>query len=223
MTHALHASRFQDIDTARGLAQAGAIAVNVALLMALMTPMAPPLPVFKEDETVLVLPTKPKPVEPPPVPVTQEKPKPMPVQMPTQKRERPQQTEQPPVVFEQGEATDTIAPPDVEPAQDGGLQQSLEPARVETGTALRYAVAPPPPYPRDALRDRATGTVLLEVLVDVDGRPLEVKISQSSGHRGLDNAARRHVLARWRFEPAMRDGRPVQAIGIVPVDFVLAD
>ncbi|MBA2238954.1 MAG: energy transducer TonB, partial [Lysobacter sp.] len=64
-------------------------------------------------------------------------------------------------------------------------------------------------------------TVLLQVLVDTDGKPLQVEVARSSGHRSLDRAARRHVLARWMFRPAIQDGRPVQAIGLVPVEFAL--
>lgn len=99
--------------------------------------------------------------------------------------------------------------------------ESIEPAAVVAGAVLRYAVAPPPPYPARALRQELEGTVLLEVLVDIDGRPLEVTVSRSSGHRELDRAALRHVLERWRFQPALRDGRPVQAIGLVPIGFAL--
>jgi protein TonB len=29
------------------------------------------------------------------------------------------------------------------------------------------------------------------------------------------------VLAHWRFRPAMRDGHAIQAIGLVPVNFML--
>jgi protein TonB len=86
---------------------------------------------------------------------------------------------------------------------------------------LEYAKAPPPPYPRADLRAGNEGTVVLEVVVGVDGRPLQVAVAESSGHRGLDAAARRHVLAQWLFRPAMRDGRAVEAIGLVPVAFSL--
>ena len=94
-----------------------------------------------------------------------------------------------------------------------------QPPRV--GVQLEYAQAPAPAYPRDALRDGVEGTVLLKVLVDVDGRPLDVQVERSSGNRSLDRAARDQVLQRWRFRPAMQDGRAVQAIGLVPVDFRL--
>ena len=65
------------------------------------------------------------------------------------------------------------------------------------------------------------GTVLLQVLVDVDGRPLDVTIARSSGHRELDEAARLQVLKRWSFQPATRDDTPIQAVGLVPVEFNL--
>ncbi|MDB6163748.1 MAG: TonB family protein, partial [Xanthomonadaceae bacterium] len=86
---------------------------------------------------------------------------------------------------------------------------------------LEYDVATRPDYPRDALREGVQGTVMLRILVDVDGRPLQVDIQNSSGDRRLDIAARKQVLQHWRFRPAMKDGRPVQAIGLVPIAFNL--
>ncbi|QDI04131.1 MULTISPECIES: energy transducer TonB [Xanthomonas translucens group] len=89
------------------------------------------------------------------------------------------------------------------------------------GMQLQYLRAPAPPYPRDALRDGLQGSVLLRALVGVDGQPLEVSIARSSGHRILDQAAREQVLKRWKFHAALRQGMPVQAYGLVPVDFSL--
>ena len=89
------------------------------------------------------------------------------------------------------------------------------------GVTLEYADAPAPTYPRDALREGVEGVVMLQVLVDVDGRPLVVDIQRSSGDRRLDNAARKQVLQHWRFRAAMKDGRAVQAIGLVPIAFNL--
>jgi protein TonB len=63
--------------------------------------------------------------------------------------------------------------------------------------------------------------VLLKVLVDVDGKALDVTIQRSSGNRDLDRAAQQHILRHWTFRPAMKDGRAVQAIGLVPIDFKL--
>ena len=71
------------------------------------------------------------------------------------------------------------------------------------------------------LRAGDEGTVLLRVLVDETGRPREVSIETSSGHRLLDQAAREQVLAKWRFHPATRQGRAVAAYALVPIDFKL--
>ena len=63
--------------------------------------------------------------------------------------------------------------------------------------------------------------MLLRVLVDAFGRPVEVTVERSSGHRDLDRAARDKVLADWRFDPAQRDGVAVPAYALVPIDFTL--
>jgi protein TonB len=71
------------------------------------------------------------------------------------------------------------------------------------------------------LQRQLTGTVLLQVLVDINGQPIEVSISRSSGHRELDEAARLQVLKRWSFQPAIQNGKAVQALGLVPIEFNL--
>jgi protein TonB len=86
---------------------------------------------------------------------------------------------------------------------------------------LEYAFAPAPRYPGDAARVGAEGTVLLKILVGTDGAPLEVVVQKGSGNRSLDRAAREHVLAKWRFKPAMRNGQAVQAYGLVPINFTM--
>lgn len=75
--------------------------------------------------------------------------------------------------------------------------------------------------PGVALRAGQQGTVMLRVLVGTDGRPAEVSVQTSSGHRALDLAARSQVLRSWRFQPAMQNGQAVQAYGLVPVSFSL--
>lgn len=86
---------------------------------------------------------------------------------------------------------------------------------------IAYATASAPPYPLAALRNGVQGTVMLKVLVDVHGIPVQVVITHTSGSRLLDDAARAHVLAAWRFHPAIRDGHPVAAWALVPVKFSL--
>jgi protein TonB len=107
------------------------------------------------------------------------------------------------------ETTESVLPP---------VQQDPGPL---ASTRREYASAPAPAYPREAILDGIEGTVLLKVLVGVDGKPLSVEIARSSGNRRLDDAARRQVLRRWMFKPAIRDGQAVQVYGMVPVNFSL--
>ena len=121
-------------------------------------------------------------------------------------------------------ATDAVMnlPVDVAPAASDPIAiDGIDPATPLQGVQLRYLRAPAPAYPRDALIAGAEGTVTLRVLVGEDGSPLEVSIERSSGNRSLDNAARSQVLRRWKFQPATDNGHPVQAYGLIPVDFKL--
>jgi len=64
--------------------------------------------------------------------------------------------------------------------------------------------------------------VVLRVEVRADGSTAGLKVLRSSGHRSLDQAATRTVRG-WRFDPALRGGRPVAAQVVVPVVFSLDD
>ena len=86
---------------------------------------------------------------------------------------------------------------------------------------LEYVRATSPRYPTNELRKGVQGTVILRVLVDIDGKPVDVTIETSSGNRNLDKEARQHVLKTWRFKPAMQNGQAVQAYGLVPIAFNL--
>src|SRR3546814_16490860 len=101
------------------------------------------------------------------------------------------------VVVDQGtlQAEETVVP-----ATDAGTGDIAPPAGPVAGVRLQYADAPSPPYPRAALRAGLQGTVMLQVLVDVDGRPLQVDVEHSRGYRVLDNAPRRYVLQHWTLD-----------------------
>ena len=95
-------------------------------------------------------------------------------------------------------------------------------AAADSEATIAYETATPPAYPIEALRAGVQGTVLLKVLVDTSGKPVQVTIDRSSGSGVLDDAARQHVLAAWRFHAAMRDGHAIQAWALVPVKFNLS-
>jgi protein TonB len=87
-------------------------------------------------------------------------------------------------------------------------------------TSLAYR-ASPLRFPAQAIRAHMEGTVLLLVLVDEHGKPVQVKVEQSSGYPLLDKSAREQVLSAWQFQPAVIDGHAVKAWARVPVSFAL--
>jgi protein TonB len=207
-------------DPSRIAGISGTLVFNVLLLMLLLVPMSRPDMLPQPEMTPefrWILPEQKKPDPPPPEVVKVVKPQPKP---------QPQAKVEPDVV---------VPPIDEVIVDDGTLAAdplpdatvvatatpTIEPSGPVAGIRLEYGDAPAPAYPRKQLLAGIEGTVLLQVLVDVDGRPLEVTIHRSSGNRDLDAAARRQVLRKWTFRPAMKDGRAVQAIGIVPIEFNL--
>lgn len=199
---------------ARITAYAGVIALHVGALMLLLMPMAPPDALPAEEQVIQPFWLPPKiEVPPPPPPPTD--------RIPPRTTTTPRTTapvEQPPILVE--ESVDIAPPPDPNP-DTATVIESIQPPGPLAGASLDYVSASPPPYPKDAERRRIEGTVVLEVLVDVDGRPIDVRVQTSSGSRSLDEAARKHVLKRWLFRPAMQGGRAVQAVGLVPVQFTM--
>lgn len=107
------------------------------------------------------------------------------------------------------------------PTASSTLAANAEGASGDSDATIAYETATPPSYPIQALRAGIQGIVLLKVLVGVGGKPLQVVIARSSGSRLLDDAARAHVLAAWRFHPAIRDGHAIEAWALVPVRFDL--
>jgi periplasmic protein TonB len=113
-----------------------------------------------------------------------------------------------------------IQSPPVPPHAKAG-PASDKPAPGPIRAHLTYLRAPPPHYPTYARRARMQGTVILRVLVDAGGHPVQVQVEHSSGHPVLDRAARRQVAAKWLFKPAQVKGQATPAWALVPVQFRL--
>ncbi len=62
-------------------------------------------------------------------------------------------------------------------------------------------------YPELAKRHRVTGIVTVSMIISEKGSPEELEVVESGGDV-LDEAVLRAV-ATWKFEPALRDGKPV--------------
>jgi periplasmic protein TonB len=208
------------IEPTRIFGYAGAIALNAAAFMLLMVPVSAPIQIVEEeDPPVIFVEEKIKPPVIPPIevpvihPTTTHTAMPTPIHPPV-----PQPAYDQDVIVPDG--TDYVPPTQADPMPD--LGSTLPNPVPLPSTRLEYASAPAPTYPREALLNGIQGTVVLKVLVDLDGKPLSVEIERSSGNRRLDDAARRQVLRKWMFRPAIRDGQAVQVYGIVPVNFTLS-
>jgi len=81
-----------------------------------------------------------------------------------------------------------------------------------------YRQNPPPQYPARARKRHYQGTVVLQVLVAVDGSVESLEIHQSSGHESLDRAAVKAVN-NWMFEPGKKNGNSIAMQVLVPVKF----
>lgn len=85
---------------------------------------------------------------------------------------------------------------------------------------VEYAQFEPPAYPPLSRRLGEQGLVVVRVLIDEHGLPVEAAVSVSSGFPRLDDAAVRAVRAA-RFRPHVIGGRPQPAYALVPIRFDL--
>lgn len=78
---------------------------------------------------------------------------------------------------------------------------------------------PDPEYSDAARKAKYQGTVVVEVIIGVDGHVYNPKVIQPLG-LGLDEKALAAVKL-WRFEPAKKNGRPVRVAANIEVNFRL--
>jgi len=77
-----------------------------------------------------------------------------------------------------------------------------------------------PKYPPQALRSGVEGSVSVRVEVDASGNPTDVQVVERSGERSRDlDRAVTDAVRKWKFEPAMKDGKAVAGAVVVPVEF----
>jgi periplasmic protein TonB len=108
--------------------------------------------------------------------------------------------------------------PGVGPGRGGGIGGGV--FRVGGGvSAPRPVSTPDPEYSEEARKAKYQGTCVLWLVVGPDGRPRDIKIARSLG-LGLDEKAI-EAVRQWRFEPAMKDGKPVAVQINVEVSFRL--
>jgi protein TonB len=119
--------------------------------------------------------------------------------------------ELPAALLDAGWEIPALGPPPPPGPQPFDAREMEAPVRLE---------APLPAYTEPARRARREGDVVLEAVIDLEGRVREARVLQSLGF-GLDEAALL-ALADWRFEPARKAGRPIPVIYRLVVRFRLS-
>ena len=111
----------------------------------------------------------------------------------------------------------TTVPPSILPTQtDTWGAASLIPAIPTTSHAVTAS-----DYPPIALSLRQQGKVDIEYTIDTNGDVSDCVVTISSHIPRLDDAACTIVEDRWKFRPAIRDGKPVKTSVPAEVEFVL--
>lgn len=91
-----------------------------------------------------------------------------------------------------------------------------------SGMMLPYLLSytHPVSYPRWAIRQGHEGKFVLAIEILASGAVGRFHVTQSTGHRLLDEAALR-TIKTWKFQPAIKDGKPVKSCIEIPVIFEL--
>lgn len=95
-------------------------------------------------------------------------------------------------------------------------------AKAKQVTTITDAVAQrrvEPKYPTKEARNGREGWAILSYVIETDGSVSNILVQESSGRRSFDKAAIK-AAKKWRYQPAMENGKPVQQCqNRVKIDF----
>jgi protein TonB len=217
----------------------GAVAAVPLLYIATELPEVPHMLAF-----VAAAPAPPPPPPPPPPPAAAQA-KPVPKPVPATARAVP--VEPPPAILPEPRVVDVGSeegiPGGVEGGVPGGIVGGIVGGLVPTGALPPPPTPPPPPpvdrgpvrvggaitapalvsrvepeYPPLAVRAQVQGVVILEAIVDRQGRVEDVEILRSIP---LLDAAAVTAVKQWRYSPLFLNGRPERFVLTVTVSFSL--
>ncbi len=97
-----------------------------------------------------------------------------------------------------------------------GIVATLKP---EISAFPLYHLIPKPPYPSRSRDLGEIGTVMVTILVAIDGSVADAYVSTSSGYALLDGSALSTVKSKWLFRPASKGGKSVASWIRVPINF----
>jgi len=191
----------------------------VLIAVVMSAKIALPPRVFDPPTSIISVPL---PKEPPPLPM----PPPRQPQAMTSTTEKFQPKEVAPARIDQQVSIDVGGAS--EPASSGGAPVSFpspsgEPQPVPV-TRQAQLLTPPselkPPYPQSKLLAEEEAALTLRLTIDEQGRVVAVDPVGRADAVFLA-AARRHLIAHWRYKPAMKDGRAVPTSIVITLRFEL--
>ena len=212
------------------------VAHLVVLLVLVVIPLADivlPVPVVTTLSYVMAAPLPPPPAALPRLSAPAPTPSPAATGAPWEAPDhiRPEAPATPPSIAADGGIDGALAPGT---GVDGGvgpppppLPPAPEPPRVPP--AVRAAQLPElprkivdarPVYPEVARTARVQGTVILEAVLDTNGRVTQLKVIRSVPL--LDQAAL-DAVRQWRYTPSIYAGRPVSVLMTITVRFTLSE
>ena len=77
-----------------------------------------------------------------------------------------------------------------------------------------------PSYTKAALVAEVKGVVWIQAVIRKTGKVDSFKVIRGLGH-GLDEQAIQEISTNWRFKPGMLDGKPVDVLATIEVQFNL--
>lgn len=106
----------------------------------------------------------------------------------------------------------------VGPGRGGGFGGGdYKPGGYDIEPVVVYKVDPE--YPPKAVERSVRGEVILKILVRKDGSTEVLGVLKSLPYGCVEAAVR--AANQWRFKPALKDGEPVEVVGIIEVEFDL--
>jgi len=96
-----------------------------------------------------------------------------------------------------------------------GLKDSpnIKTVRMTSGNVLKFAIQPvQPDYPKDLQDQGVGGTVTVDIVIDENGRVVEVALQSNPKPSILDGFVQAAMSAatKWRFKPQTLQGEPIR-------------
>lgn len=109
-------------------------------------------------------------------------------------------------------------------ASSGDDEKSLQAVKYDADagmTAPKLIHKVDPVYPEEARKSGIQGVVICETTIDTTGKVVAVKVAKTTEEVFIQPTI--DALAQWRFEPATKDGEPIDVIYALTVKYALDD